>query len=159
MADIIRWDPFAEMATLRHTVDRLFDDARPWRLFSPAESGDGLFPVDLYETADDVVVKASIPGAAPEDIDISVTGEILTLKGEVKADEEQKGENYYRRERRSGTFVRQFSLPSEVDSSRAEAVFENGVLKLTLPKAEAMKPKTIKVQAKPVINGAATPSS
>ncbi len=156
MADITRWDPFAEMATLRHTVDRLFDDIRPWRLVSPGEDGGGFFPVDLYETADDVVVKASIPGAAPEDIDISVTGEVLTLKGEVKADDGEKGQNYYRRERRTGTFVRQFSLPSEVDSSRAEAVFEHGVLTLTLPKAEAVKPKTIRVQAKPMIAGTAS---
>ena len=156
MADITRWDPFSEMATLRNTVDRLFDDVRPWRLLNPSENGDGFFPVDLYETADDVVINASIPGAAPEDIDISVTGQVLTLKGEVKADEEQKAQNYYRRERRAGTFVRQFSLPSEVDSSRADAVFENGVLRLTLPKAEAMKPKTIKVQAKPMITGSAS---
>jgi HSP20 family protein len=153
MADITRWDPFAEMAALRHTVDRLFDDVRPWRIVNPGEGADGFFPIDLYETADDVVVRASIPGAAPEDIDISVTGEVLTLKGEVKASHEEEDHNYFRRERRTGTFVRQFSLPSEVDSGRADAVFENGVLTLTLPKAEAVKPKTIKVQAKPMING------
>lgn len=156
MADITRWDPFSEMATLRHTVDRLFDDVRPWRLLNLSENGDGFFPVDILETADDVVVKASMPGVSPDDIDISVTGQVLTLKGEVKADEEEKGQNYYRRERRTGTFVRQLSLPAEVDSSRADAVFENGVLRLALPKAEAMKPKTIKVQAKPMITGSAS---
>jgi HSP20 family protein len=159
MADITRWDPFSEMASLRQTVDRLFDDIRPWRPFSGWEAGESYFPVDLYETNDEIVVKASLPGVKPEDIDISVTGQVLTLKGEVREDVEEKGRNYYRRERRAGTFVRQLSLPTEVDSAKADAVFEHGVLRLTLPKAEAMKPKTIKVQAKPMIEGQATQQS
>lgn len=150
MADITRWDPFSEMASLRQTMDRLFDETRPWRVFA-GTNGESYFPVDLYETNDEVVVKASLPGVRPEDIDISVTGQLLTLKGESKEEHEEKQHNYFRRERRSGTFVRQLSLPTEVDSDKAQAVFEHGVLRLTLPKAEAMKPKTIKVQ--PTIEG------
>lgn len=151
MADITRWDPFAEMASLRQTMDRLFDETRPWRVF--ANGGDTYFPVDMYETNDEVVVKASLPGIRPEDIDISITGQLLTLKGESKEEREEKQHNYFRRERRTGTFIRQLSLPTEVESDKAQAVFEHGVLRLTLPKAEAVKPKTIKVEAKPMIEG------
>ncbi|HYM16346.1 MAG TPA: Hsp20/alpha crystallin family protein [Dehalococcoidia bacterium] len=150
MADITRWDPFSEMATLRQTMDRIFDDARPWRAFS-LNGGDAFFPVDLYETNDEVVVKASLPGVRPEDIEISVTGQVITIKGETKEEHEDKSQNYYRHERRSGTFMRQLQLPSEVDSGKAAASFEHGVLRLALPKAEAVKPKTIKVQATPAI--------
>jgi HSP20 family protein len=113
-------------------------------------------PVDLYETNENVIVRASLPGVKPEDIDISVSGGVLTLKGESKEDHEETTENFYRRERRHGTFLRQFTLPSEVDPARADAVFEQGVLKLTLPKAEAAKPKTIKVQARPLIEAKAS---
>ena len=151
MVDIARWDPFAEMATIRQTMDRLFDDTRPWRVLG--NGGDTYFPIDLYETADEVVVKASLPGVKAEDIDISVTGQVLTLRGESKEEHEEKSQNYYRRERRSGTFLRQISLPTEVDSAKAQASFEDGVLKLRLPKVEAVKPKTIKVKAKPMIEG------
>jgi HSP20 family protein len=152
MPDITRWDPFAEMATLRQTMDRLFDEARPWRV-SGGNGGDAYFPLDLLETHDEVVVKASLPGVRPEDIDIQVTGQLLTLKGEAKEEHEEKAQNWYRRERRHGTFLRQVQLPTEVEADRAEATFENGVLRLSLPKAEAVKPKSIKVNARPVIEG------
>ena len=158
MADITRWDPFAEIAGLRRTMDSLFDDVRPWR-FAPAVSNgaaESYFPVDLFETNDDVVVKASLPGVKPEDIDVSVTGQLLTLKGESKAETESQEQNYYRRERRHGTFVRQFTLPVEVDSEKAQASFEHGVLELKLPKAEAMKPKSIKINTKPLIEARAS---
>lgn len=157
MADITRWDPFGELATLRRTVDSMFDDVRPWRLLSGGSNGAEVYvPVDLYETNENVIVRASLPGVKPEDIDISVSGGVLTLKGESKEDHEETTENFYRRERRHGTFLRQFTLPSEVDPARADAVFEQGVLKLTLPKAEAAKPKTIKVQARPLIEAKAS---
>ena len=149
MAAITRWDPFAEMASLRDTVDRLFEDPRSWRV-SLGNAGD-FFPVDVLDTNDDVVVKASLPGVEPEDIEISVTGQVLTLRGETREEQEEKAQNWYRRERRQGTFVRQLQLPTEVDSARAEALFEDGVLRLTLPKAETVKPKTIRVQARPTL--------
>ncbi len=156
MADITRWDPFSEMATLRQTMDRLFDETRPWRFAGFGNGNDaGYFPLDIYETNDDVVVEASLPGVKPDDIDISVTGQVLTLKGESREEHEEKAQSFYRHERRHGSFVRQISLPSEVESDKATAEFEHGVLKLQLPKAEAMKPKTIKVNAKPVIAGTA----
>jgi HSP20 family protein len=142
------------MATLRQTMDRLFDETRPWRVLgNGGGGGDIYFPLDLYETDEEVVVKASLPGVKPEDIDISVTGQLLTLRGESKEEHEEKAQNYYRRERRTGAFVRQISLPTEVDSNKADATFEHGVLRLRLPKAEAVKPRTIRVNAKPMIEG------
>jgi HSP20 family protein len=140
------------MASLRSAFDRIFDDVRPFRL-SGGNGGEGYFPVDLLETGEEVVEKASLPGVKPEDIEISVTGQLLTVRGESREEKEEKAQNYYRRERRHGTFVRQMTLPAEVDSTKADATFEDGVLRLTLPKAEAAKPKTIKVQARPVLEG------
>jgi HSP20 family protein len=152
MADITRWDPFAEMASFRNAFDRLFDE-RPLRsLFGEGNGTQSYFPVDVFETGDDVVVKASLPGFKPEDIDISVHGDVLTIKGESKEEKEEKAQNWYRRERRFGTVVRQLTLPGEVSADKADAKFEDGVLRLTLPKSESAKPKQIKVQAsKPAI--------
>ncbi len=154
MANITRWDPFGEMATLRRAVDRWFGESvpRPWRLLG-WEAGEAYFPLDLYETEEAVVVKASLPGVKPEDVDITITGETLTIKGEAKHEEEEEKPNYYRQECCYGSFVRSVSLPSQVESDKAEAVFENGVLKLTIPKAAAARPKTIKVKAKGTIEG------
>jgi HSP20 family protein len=154
MAEITRWDPFAEMATLRQAMDRIFEDFRPWQRTSYNGGSELYFPVDLAENGDELVVKASLPGVKPEAIDISVTGDVLTIKGEAKEEHEEKQPNYYRRERRQGAFVRQLQLPTEVDAGKAQASFEHGVLRLTLPKAEASKPKTIKVEAKGMIEGA-----
>jgi HSP20 family protein len=153
MADITRWDPFNEMSTLRRAMDRFFDEPFSRSFSGTSEGGSTLFPLDLYETNDDVVVEASLPGIKPEDIDISVTGQVLTLKGESKEEHEEKAQNFYRHERGHGTYVRQISLPTEVDADKAHASFEHGVLHLNLPKAESMKPKTIKVEAKPVLEG------
>ena len=154
MADIMRWDPFREIAELREAMDRLFDRgfARPWRLLT-WDTGEGFFPVDLYETDDEVVVKASLPGLKPEDVHISVSGDALTIKGETQEEEEEKGPNYYRQERRHGVFQRVLTLPVRVDADKAEATFENGVLNLHLPKAPELRPKTIEVKPKGVIEG------
>jgi HSP20 family protein len=144
------------MASLRSAFDRMFDEARPFRAVVGGENGGGgaYFPLDVFETGDEIVVKASLPGVKPEDIDISVHGDVLTIKGESKAETEEKAQNWYRRERRYGAAVRQISLPGEVSADKAQATFEDGVLRLTLPKSESAKPKTIKVQANKVIEGA-----
>jgi HSP20 family protein len=147
MADITRWDPFREMVEMRDAMDRLFDRGfnRPWRLLT-WETGDGFFPVDLYETDDDVVVKASLPGVQPDDVEISVTGDTLTIKAETKEEHEEKKTNFYRQERRYGAFQRALALPVRVDADNAKASFENGVLHLRLPKVPEVKPKSIKIQ-------------
>ena len=147
MANIIRWEPFNELVSLRDAMDRLFQESivRPRGLIESVADG---LAVDVYENKDDVVVKASVPGVQPEDIDLSVTGDVLTIKGEFKQEENVEKENYVRRERRYGSFSRSLQLPTAVNVDKATAEFENGVLKLTLPKSEEVKPKTIEIKRK-----------
>jgi len=147
MANIVRWEPFGDLMTLRDAMDRLFEDSviRPRNWVAPMLEG---LAVDMYETKDDVVVKATVPGVKAEDIDISITGDTLTIKGEFKEEEKVEKENYIRRERRQGSFSRSLNLPTSVNADKANAEFDNGVLKLTLPKSEEVKPKTIEVKAK-----------
>jgi len=153
MASLMRWDPFGEMRGLRERMDRVFDDFFRSPRLIPWESAEVVFPLDVYETEDSLVVKAPLPGVRPEDVDISITGDILTIKGETRGEEEVKRENYHRRELRYGSFCRSVPLPTQVEHGKAEAVFEHGILTVTLPKAEEAKPKTIKVKARPVIEG------
>ena len=145
---IIRWDPVRDGVSLRDAMNRLFEESfiRPAAWPGPFE-GVGL-AVDMVETKDDVVVKAAAPGLKAEDIDISVTGDLLTIKGEFKSEIKTEGASVIRQERRYGAFERTLSLPTQVVADKARAEFENGVLTLTLPKAEEVKPKTIRVKAK-----------
>jgi HSP20 family protein len=147
-----RWDPFSEMTTLRNAMDRLFEESfvRPSSLLTEGE-GRGTLALDMYQTGNDVIVKASLPGFKPEEVDISITGDILTIRGEHKEEKETKEEDYLYKERRYGSFSRSVTIPVAVKSERAEATFENGVLTLSLPKAEEAKPKQIKVKAKPML--------
>lgn len=151
MADITRWDPFRELWATRdeaeHLLDRTF--GRPWR-FATWDRTDSMFPVDLYETDEEVILTAPLPGVKPEDVQISVTGETITIKGEVKEEHEEEKPNYYRQERHYGAFQRALALPVQVDADKAEASFEDGVLKLRLPKVPEIRPKTIEVKPKPV---------
>jgi len=148
-----RWEPYKEMVTLRDAMDRLFEDS----YVRPAVYWQGIegvsVPMDVYQTANDVVVKASLPGYKPEEVDISITGDTLTIKGEHKAEKETKDENYWLKECHYGTFSRSITIPVEVESDKASATFENGILSLNLPKAEEVKPRQIKIQAKDMIEG------
>ena len=145
----MRWDPFRELSDMRETMDRLFERgfSRPWRLLT-WDMGEGFFPVDLYETDDEVVVNASLPGVKAEDVEIAVTGDTLTIKGETREEHEEKKPNYYRQERRYGAFQRVLTLPVRVDADKADATFEQGVLNLRLPKVPEVRPKTIEVKPK-----------
>lgn len=144
---ITRWEPFRELMTLREAMDRLFEESfvRPRAMITAA--GVGGIPIDVYQTDNEVVVEAAVPGVKPEDIDISVVGDTLTIKGESKAEKEIREENYFYRERRFGTFMRSITLPVPVVAEKAQAKYENGILSLHLPKAEVAKPKQIKVKA------------
>ncbi len=139
MTTLVRWDPFAEFAGLR----RAFYGIAP----RSTRTYDFSFPVDVSETDAEVVVKAIVPGVKADEIDISVNDGILTIKGEKKSDETAEGENFFRREIRYGTFARSIALPSRVDHDKAGAEFADGVLTITLPKAEDARPKTITVKA------------
>ena len=146
---IERWQPFSELMSLRQAMDKLFEDSfvRPSRAL--AALGEVTAPaLDVYQTANEVVVKATLPGLKPEDVSIDITGETLTIKGETKAEQEIKKENYLYQERRYGSFARSIVLPSGLKPDKAEATIEDGVLTLTIPKAEEVKPKAIKVKAK-----------
>src|SRR6266511_2255966 len=147
MSNLTRWEPVREMMTLREAMDRLFDDAFT-RPLSLRDSGWSAPAVDMYQTDDEVVVKAAIPGFKADEVQINVTGDLLTIRGESKHEEEQKDKAWHIREQRWGTFERSIALPTSVVSDRADANFENGILTITLPKAEEVKPKTITVKAK-----------
>ena len=146
---IERWQPFSELMSLRQAMDKLFEDSfvRPSRAL--AAFGEVAVPaLDVYQTPNEVVVKATLPGLKPEEISIDITGETLTIKGETKAEEEIKKEDYIYQERRYGAFSRSLVLPSGLKPDKAEATMEDGVLTLTIPKAEGVKPKAIKVTTK-----------
>ncbi len=142
MRTLVRWDPFADFSGLRRAFGE-FPGVRTYRRSDLALT----FPVDLSETDTAVVVKASLPGVAAADVDISVEDDVLTVKGEKKTEDTSEGENYYQREIRYGAFARSVPLPSKVDHDKAEATFQDGVLTVTLPKVEEARPKTIKITA------------
>jgi HSP20 family protein len=144
---IVRWEPFRDLMTTQERLGRLFNDlsrgfleedggTRPW---SPA--------VDIFETDQNLVVKAELPGVDAKDVEIRVEDNTLYLKGERKFEKETKEENYHRVERTYGSFARSFSLPNSVDSEKTTAEYKDGILTVTMPKREEAKPKTIKIQA------------
>ena len=147
MSNLIRWEPAREMMTLREAMDHLFDDAftRPLSLSGNSWS---IPAVDMYQTDNEVVVKAALPGIKADEVQLNVTGEVLTIKGETKQENETKEKAYHIREQRWGTFERSLVLPTEVVVDKAKADFENGILTITLPKAEEVKPKTINIKTK-----------
>ena len=146
MSDLTRWEPARQMMTLREAMDRLFDDAftRPFGL----DGVSGMPAIDLYQDNDQVVVKAALPGLKPEEVQITLADNVLTLRGEFKQENEKKDTTYHIREQHYGQFERSVLLPTDVQSDRVKADFENGVLTISMPKAEAVKPKMITIKAK-----------
>lgn len=146
MSNLIRWEPAREMMTLREAMDRLFDDAftRPLSL----RDGWSVPAIDMYQTDDEIVVKAALPGVKADEVQINITGEVLTLKGEIKQEEDKKEKAWHIHEQRYGSFERSIALPTDVVADKAKAEFENGILTVTLPKADEVKPRTITVKAK-----------
>jgi HSP20 family protein len=146
MTNLIRWEPERELMTLREAMDRLFDDAFT-RPLSLTESPRGL-ALDIYQTDDEVVVKAALFGMKADDVQINITGDVLSIKGEMKEKNETKEKNYHIREQRWGSFERSVMLPTSVVFDKAKAEFEDGILTITLPKVEEVKPKIVTVKAK-----------
>jgi HSP20 family protein len=140
---LTRWDPFQEMLNLRRTVDRLFDNVSTDHEWQPTQWG---LAVDVVENKDDFVVKASVPGINPDDLDVSYVDDTLTIKGETKEDKEVNEKQYYLRERRYGSFARSIHLPTKIKGDAIEASYQSGVLTLRLPKAEEVKPKRIAIK-------------
>ncbi len=146
--DLIQWKPFREVSRLRNEMDRLWDDyfGPGRRALRPMEE-DWMPAVDVSETGDKITIKAEVPGMEAKDIEISMVGDTLTIKGEKKLEREEKEENYHTVERSHGSFTRAMKLPATVDADKVEASYKNGVLTVVLPKKEEVKPKAIEIKA------------
>ena len=145
MMDLIPRKPFSEISTVRNEMDRLWnrflDD---WPL--PTMFSKGWAPMaDISETKDKLIVKAELPGLDPEDIKLSLSGDLLTIKGEKKKEKEEKDEHHYSLERYSGEFQRSFRLPVEVQADKIDAKFDKGVLTIAMPKTAKTQKKEIKI--------------
>ena len=146
MTDLLHFDPLTDLSALRDAMRQLLDEG--WvgpRDLLPAALASVLVPVDVLDTGPDLVVRAAMPGVKAEHLKITLSGSTLTLKGEVEAESEFEDATYLRRERRASAFTRSLALPVTVEADHAQAVFRDGVLTLTLPKTEKVRPKIIKV--------------
>jgi HSP20 family protein len=142
---LTRWDPFREMMVVRNNMDRMFNRdltivGTPWKSFNWS------LALDVVESDDEYVVKASLPGINPDDLDITFDDNRLTIKGELEEEQELDEARYHLRERKYGKFVRSIQLPKGIESDKIEASYEKGVLSLHLPKAEEIKPKKIAIK-------------
>jgi HSP20 family protein len=142
---VVKYSPFVDtdefpagLRLFQDTVNRLFSDQTTTRPWAPS--------VDIFETDNELVLKADIPGVAQKDIDIQLENGTLSLKGERKFERDEKNKGFHRQERSYGSFVRYFTVPDTIDSENVKADFQSGVLTVTLPKKEIAKPKAIKVQ-------------
>ena len=148
---LTRWNPYRELVSMQNMLDRLFGEfsARAPLRWADWEENEKLsLPVDLVENEQEYRLTAELPGMKPEDVDISISGNTLTIKGEFTEQQEGERKNVHFSERRYGKFQRSTTLPAAVDVDKVEASFENGVLKLSLPKKEQAKPKQIPVKTK-----------
>lgn len=152
MATLTRWEPFREMMTLRNNMDRVFDDAFHSMTSQPQGNGQGNFTLalDVSENEQEFLVKASVPGIQPDELNITLNNHVLTISGEFKREAEHENVRYHLRERRYGTFTRSITLSSAVNEEAIDANFEHGVLTIHLPKAEQAKPKRIAVHSNSV---------
>lgn len=144
MTNLTRWDPFNDMLSLREAMNQLFEES----FVSPtvARNGQGFVPaLDLSETEDSFLVEMAVPGLKPEDLEITVENNVLSIKGNLRQEAEDRKRNYHRIERRFGSFQRTISLPSTVKADAIHASLTNGVLHLEIPKAEEVKPRRINV--------------
>jgi len=143
---IIRWDPFRDLMTLRERMNRLFEDAFAARgEEKELVSGTWTPSVDIYETENELVLSAEIPGLAEKDVEIKIEDNTLTLQGERKFEKETKEENYHRIERAYGSFYRSFTLPNYIDQDKIKAEHENGILKIIMPRKSELKPRKVKI--------------
>ena len=143
---IVRYDPFRDLRTLQDEVNRLFSGNLS-RNFSDENMARGTWnpSVDIFETKDQVVLEAELPGMKREDFELSVENNTLTLKGERKFEKQEQTDNYHRVERSYGSFVRSFTLPQTVNAEGAAAEYKNGVLRVSLPKREEVKARKIEI--------------
>src|SRR5215203_396466 len=145
--NMITYDPFRELRTLQDEVNRVFSSSFGRSGESGMMRGAWNPSVDIFENKDQIVLEAELPGLKPEDVNISIENNVLTIHGERKFEKKDENDNFHRVERSYGSFTRSFTLPSTVQSENANAEFENGVLRLTLAKREEAKPRRIEIKA------------
>jgi len=142
--NMIRWDPFGELSNLRNQVNRFFDQTLKRGIFSPVESFGPR--IDLYQTEDEVVGEAELPGIeSKDDIEITVTPNSLTIKGELKRGRDLREENFFHSERYYGSFCRTLPLPAEVKPEEAKASYQNGILEIRMPKSEKERKNSYRI--------------
>jgi len=146
--ELVPWRPFRGTSTLRQEIDDLWNRFLGETPFSRTFTEEWLPSADISETKDKLLIKAELPGLDPKDINVSVSGDLLTIKGEKKKEEEEKDEHYHFMERYYGSFQRSFRLPVNVQSDKVEAIFDKGVLNITLLKKEEAEKKEIEVKVK-----------
>jgi HSP20 family protein len=139
-----RWEPFRELRQMQENMDQL------WRNFGHGEGEAGnvenwAIPLDVVQEGDNIIVKASVPGVNPEDIDVSIENDVLTIKGQTEEEREHQEGNYLMRERRSGSFYRALRLPDTLDSDQAQPHYEHGVLSITFPRRESKRAKRLQI--------------
>jgi len=140
---LVRFDPFRDLSTLQNRMNRLFNDPLSQ---NTGDDSHGWAPtVDIFERGDDLVLRAEVPGVRKEALDLSVEGNVLTLRGNRVREEKIAEQSYHRTERSYGSFTRSFTLPSTVDATNIAASYKDGVLDVVLPKADTAKPKKIEV--------------
>jgi len=149
MTSLTRRESSGRPVSLREALDALFEESFVPSRGEWSSSGRGSIPaIDMYETEDDIIVQSPIPGVKAEDLDVTITGDQLTIRGQVEERDETEEERYILRERRYGSFCRSVTIPTRVKVGQVEAEIEDGMLTLTLPKAEEAKPRGIKVKTK-----------
>jgi HSP20 family protein len=160
MTLIRRSNPFGELMSLRQAMDRLFEDS----FVSPRPGANGTddhqpLALDVYTTADALVVEAALPGVKPDDVNVSVLGDTLTINGSTRDEQNRDEGGYSYREIRRGSFSRTITLPGGLKSDAATASFENGLLRLSFPKAEEQKPRQIEIKPTTTTDGQAQVTS
>jgi HSP20 family protein len=145
--NLVTYDPFRELRSLQDEVNRLFSSSFSRGGDSELTRGAWSPNVDIFEDKDHIVLEAELPGMKPEDVNISIENNVLTIQGERKFEKKDDQGNFHRVERSYGSFTRSFTLPPAVSSDNADAVFENGLLRLTLAKREEAKPRRIEIKA------------
>ena len=150
--EVTPWRPFSELSRMERDMDRMFGNFFGRRLFDfrwperVREIGVREPAIEVYEEKDDVVVKAEIPGIKKEELEVNVTDDLLTIKGEKKKEEEVKEKGYYYSERSYGAFERSVQIPRAVHADKARASFKDGILEVRLPKTEEAKRKEVKLK-------------
>jgi HSP20 family protein len=145
--NLVTYDPFRELRSLQDEVNRLVTSSFSRGGENDLMRGAWSPSVDIYENKDQIVLEAELPGMKPEDVDISIENNVLTIHGERKFEKKDEQDNFHRVERSYGSFTRSFTLPPTVSSDNVDAVFENGVLRLNLAKREEAKPRRIQIKA------------